>query len=146
MRVRWWDGHWSRAAARRFRVAFARSFLVLLFLAFFFLFSLFLLQPCAFDRGLDDGFLARLFRFFFFGQRFFVLYRLQFRGSLGGEAGVVFVLLAFQSQCAEIVARARGIGLLLRPCLPAGLARRDFDHRDAVDRAGRHAQVAAGAQ
>ena len=41
---------------------------------------------------------------------------------------------------APIVALACGVGFRLAPCVPAGLLARDRDHRDAIDRAGRHAQ------
>ncbi|CAG9242316.1 hypothetical protein BDI4_1170009 [Burkholderia diffusa] len=44
------------------------------------------------------------------------------------------------------MAFARGVRLFLRPRVPAGALVGHGDHRDAVDRAGRHAQVAARAQ
>lgn len=76
----------------------------------------------------------------------FSLYFLQFGGGLGGQARIVFLLLALQPEVAEIMPLARRIGLLLAPCVPARLAGRDVDHGNAIDRAGRDAQVAAGAQ
>lgn len=53
---------------------------------------------------------------------------------------------AFEPREAPVVPRARRIRLFLAPCVPAGGVARDGNHRDAIDRAGRHAQVAAGAQ
>src|SRR5471030_106797 len=47
---------------------------------------------------------------------------------------------------APVVPLARRVGFLLAPCVPAGLLGRDRDHGDAIDRAGRYAQVAAGAE
>ena len=70
-------------------------------------------------------------------------------GQLGGRLGrqplVVFAALALDAQGMEGIAVARLIGLLGAPCLPARLLTGDRHHRDAVHRAGRHAQFAAGA-
>ncbi|CAN0646330.1 hypothetical protein BCEP27_70117 [Burkholderia cepacia] len=57
--------------------------------------------------------------------------------------GFAFAALAREPQ---VVAFARGIGLFLRPRVPAGAFTGHRQHRDAVDRAGRHAQVATRAQ
>ena len=61
------------------------------------------------------------------------------------QARIVFQAFALQAFGAEIMAGTGGIGILLRPGIPAG-GRRDRHHRNAVDRAGRHAQVATRAQ
>ena len=44
------------------------------------------------------------------------------------------------------MALARGVGLALAPCIPAACFAGDGQHRNAVDRAWRHAQIAAGAK
>ena len=59
---------------------------------------------------------------------------------------LIAVLLSAQALRAEIVARARVIGLCLAPGIPARGVAADGIHDDAVDGAGRHAQVAARAQ
>nr|GEU28069.1 hypothetical protein [Tanacetum cinerariifolium] len=66
-------------------------------------------------------------------------------GGLGGQAGVVLLLVALQARRAAVVALARGVGLGLTPRGPARRFR-DRVHDDAVDRARMDAQVAAGAQ
>jgi hypothetical protein len=66
--------------------------------------------------------------------------------GLGGEALIVLALLALGAQPVEGIAMLCLVGLLRAPGVPAGAVAGDLDHRDAIHRAHRQAQVAAGAQ
>ncbi|AJK47331.1 hypothetical protein BGL_1c28530 [Burkholderia plantarii] len=110
----------------------------------------FLLLARALERGRDD---RAFLRFGIVGGR-------AVRGVCAGGTGRTrragrapgrgtrlgrFALAALARE-APVVARARVVGLLLAPGIPAGALARDRNQGDAVDRARRHAEIAAGAE
>ncbi|CAM2192185.1 conserved protein of unknown function [Paraburkholderia kururiensis] len=123
--------------------------------------QLFLLLAGAVQRGLDDG---ALLRFGIAGGRgrrcagHFALHRCRgCRAARGLRCGVQSrtlchrarfrgFALALHARKALVMAFAGGVGLLLGPGGPARCAVRHGHHRDAIDRAGRHTQIAARAQ